>query len=121
MCELQFAFLDFETTGLISNAGRAIELGLVHTDGAGEIQGSWETLLNPGRNLGAQRIHGIQAADVLVAPTFDVIAGRLLELPDCRILVADNAWSQHSFFACRDPRRRHRADPVASHICLFPC
>lgn len=92
MRELQFAVLDFETTGLSPKAGRVIELGLVHMDGTGEIQGSWETLLNPGRDLGAQRIHGIQAADVLEAPTFDEIAGRLLELLDGRILVAHNAW-----------------------------
>jgi DNA polymerase-3 subunit epsilon len=47
-----FAVVDFETTGLIAeNNDRIIEIAVVHLNEAGVITGSWETLLNPVRDL----------------------------------------------------------------------
>lgn len=97
MRNLQFAVVDFETTGLSPARDRVVELAVVHLDGAGEVTGRWETLLNPGRDLGPQRIHGIRAADVLGAPTFEAIAGQFLELLRGRAFVAHNATFDAGF------------------------
>jgi len=91
MSDLRFAILDFETTGISPRSHRIIEIGLVHLDMGGEVTGRWETLLNPGRDLGPQRIHGIRAADVLRAPTFADVASELLDLLQGRVLAAHNA------------------------------
>ncbi|WP_440710654.1 exonuclease domain-containing protein [Herbiconiux sp. YIM B11900] len=87
-----FATIDFETTGLFPNGtDRAIEVAVVHSDPDGTITGRWDTLLNPGRDLGRQDIHRISAAEILRAPTFADIAPELIELLDGRVLVAHNA------------------------------
>lgn len=87
-----FATIDFETTGLFPNGNdRAIEVAIVHSDPDGTITGRWDTLLNPGRDLGRQDIHRISAAEILRAPTFTDIAPELIELLDGRVLVAHNA------------------------------
>lgn len=87
-----FAIIDFETTGLFpAHHDRVIEVAIVHTDRTGRVTGTWDTLVNPGRDLGKQSIHHIAAADVLRAPTFEQIAPRLVELLSGRVLVAHNA------------------------------
>lgn len=84
-----FAVIDFETTGLFPGEhDRVIEVAVVHSDPHGTITGRWETLINPGRDLGPQRLHQIRAADVMKAPFFVQIAGQLLELLRGRVLVA---------------------------------
>ncbi|WP_371825948.1 3'-5' exonuclease [Nonomuraea turcica] len=47
-------------------------------------------MVNPERDLGAQHIHGIRAADVRHAPSFKDIAGALTELLRGRAPVAHN-------------------------------
>lgn len=92
MAEQGFAIIDFETTGF--NAGgtdRVVEVAVVHADVDGRVTGAWDTLVNPGRDVGATRIHGITGGDVMRAPTFAQIAPRLVELLAGRVLVAHNA------------------------------
>lgn len=87
-----YAVVDVETTGLFpGGTDRIVEVAVVHVSPDGEPERSWSTLLNPGRDLGPQRIHGIAAADVLRAPTFDRIAGTLADLLAGRAFVAHNA------------------------------
>lgn len=87
-----FAVIDLETTGLFPGGrDRIVELAVVHVDEHGLITGQWETLLNPGRDLGPQQIHGIRAADILDAPTFPEVVPQLVELLDGRVPVAHNA------------------------------
>lgn len=86
-----FAVVDLETTGMYSGGhDRVIEVGVVHVTVEGRIEGQWDTLLNPQRSLGAQHIHGITAAEVLRAPTFEQIAGELADLLAGRAIVAHN-------------------------------
>lgn len=93
-----FAVLDFETTGLFPGGhDRVVELGIVHVDRQGVVQGRWETLVNPGRDLGKQSIHHIQARDILDAPTFAEVAPQLVELLSGRVLVAHNAHFDSAF------------------------
>ena len=87
-----FAVIDVETTGLFPEMhDRIVEIAIVHVDADGSITGSWETLLNPQRDLGPQHIHQIRAAEILSAPTFGDIAPELVRLLSGRVIVAHNA------------------------------
>ncbi|RCG32145.1 hypothetical protein DQ384_06430 [Sphaerisporangium album] len=86
-----YAVIDVETTGLRPSwHDRVVEVGIVHLDVAGRVTGEWSTLVNPERDLGPQRVHGIDAADVRHAPTFKDIAGALVRLLRGRVPVAHN-------------------------------
>ena len=111
-----FAVIDFETTGLFPGGhDRVIELAVVHVNERGDIEGRWETLVNPGRDLGRQDIHRIRAADVLPAPTFDQIAGQLVDLLRGRVVVAHNASFDTRFLLAELRRAGHTvpAEPVS--------
>jgi DNA polymerase-3 subunit epsilon len=84
-----YAVFDFETTG-VYNKDRIIEVAIAHVDPDGAVTDRWETLVNPRRDLGKQALHGIRSADVLKAPSFDAIAGEVLERFRGRIPVAHN-------------------------------
>lgn len=87
-----YAVVDLETTGLFPGGhDRIAEVAVVQVTPWGAIESSWTTLVNPQRDLGPQHIHGITAADVLAAPTFDQIAGTLATLLAGRAFVAHNA------------------------------
>jgi len=86
-----YAVIDTETTGLSPKYHHRIaEIGVVLVDERGAIEHEWSTLVNPDRDLGPQRIHGIRAADARRAPSFEDIAGHLVELMRGRTLVAHN-------------------------------
>ncbi len=51
-----------------------VEVADVQADPDGRVTGAWDTLVNPGRDVGATSIHGITAQDVLRAPTFAQVA-----------------------------------------------
>jgi len=59
-----FAVVDLETTGLYPSTDRVIEVAVVHVSADAEIVGEFCTLINPCRDVGPTRIHGIRAADV---------------------------------------------------------
>ena len=95
-----YAVVDVETTGLFpGGTDRIVEVAVVHVSPGGERERSWSTLLNPGRDLGPQHVHGIAAADVLGAPTFGDVAGTLAELLAGRVFVAHNASFDARFVA----------------------
>jgi DNA polymerase-3 subunit epsilon len=86
-----YAVVDLETTGLHPGyEHRIVEIGVVQLDESGEVLDEWSTLLNPDRDLGAQHIHGIRAADVLQAPRFADVAAHIGQLLQGRVLVAHN-------------------------------
>lgn len=87
-----FAVIDFETTGLFPGGqDRVIEVAVIHVDVNGVIEGEWDTLVNPHRDLGKQSIHRVKASDILDAPTFGQVAPQLVERLSGRVLVAHNA------------------------------
>lgn len=86
-----YAVVDLETTG--KHPGwhhRVVEIGVVLLDGHGESIDEWNTLVNPGRDLGPQYIHGITGAQVRRAPTFEAIAGELAARLSGNVLVTHN-------------------------------
>jgi DNA polymerase-3 subunit epsilon len=88
-----YAVIDTETTGILPGwHHRIAEIAVIHLDHDGNITDEWCTLVNPERDLGPQRIHGIRAAEVRKAPTFQKIAGELIERLRGRAPVAHN-WA----------------------------
>ncbi len=76
--ETGFAVLDLETTGLSPRTDRIVEVAVVRLDLSGSVVSEFCTLVNPGRDIGPTRIHGVRASDVATAPRFAEIAGLLL-------------------------------------------
>src|SRR4051794_8948925 len=93
------AVIDVETTGLSPRTDRIVELGVVLLDDRGEVEAEFETLLNPGRDVGPTDLHGIRAADVVEAPIFAEIAPYLRSLLAGRVVVAHNALFDLRFLA----------------------
>ena len=115
-----FAVIDFETTGLFpAHNDRVIELAVVHVSDRGLIEGRWETLVNPRRDLGRQDIHGIRAADVLDAPSFTEIAPQLIDLLRGRVVVAHNASFDIRFLLSELSRAGHAAPAEVVSLCTM--
>ena len=87
-----FAVLDLETTGFSPWLGdRVVEVAVVRTAPDGTVESSWTTLLNPERDVGPTRVHGLREADVADAPRFLDEAGDIAARLDGAIVVAHNA------------------------------
>ena len=91
-----YAVVDLETTGF-SNSDRIIEVGVVLLDPHLGVQGTWETLIQPLRDISNSEIHKITATDVVNAPTFDDVAQHLGDVLNGRVLVAHNAPFERRF------------------------
>ncbi|KGN29910.1 hypothetical protein N802_10195 [Knoellia sinensis KCTC 19936] len=92
--------IDVETTGLSPERGdRVVEIGVVYVSDHGEIQDHWSTVINPQRDVGPTRIHGLTATDVASAPTFPELAPYVLRAMRGRTTVAHNATFDLRFLA----------------------
>ncbi|WP_253867835.1 exonuclease domain-containing protein [Promicromonospora umidemergens] len=93
-----YAVVDVETTGLFPGGhDRIAEIAIVRVDPDGRVEDTWTTLVNPGRDLGPQQIHGISASDARHAPTFDDVAGLVADRLRGRTFVAHNAQFDRRF------------------------
>jgi DNA polymerase-3 subunit epsilon len=99
-----FAAIDVETTGLSPRTDRVVEIAVIQLDGDVMPCGEFTTLINPGRHLGAQRIHRITARDVVAAPRFGQIAPILLDLLRGRVIVAHNVQFDVRFISAEFAR-----------------
>lgn len=86
-----FAVVDLETTGLYPTKDRIVEVGVVHMSPDGAVTERLATLVNPQRDVGATRIHGLTAKDLADAPTFAEAAPTLWRALAGRVVVAHNA------------------------------
>lgn len=86
--------VDTETTGVYSS-DRVVEVALVTMSAAGEIVDVWDSLIQPGRAVSATHIHGITAAMVAGAPTFDDVAGDVAIRLEGAVVVAHNLAFDH--------------------------
>jgi DNA polymerase III subunit epsilon len=77
-----FAVFDTETTGVEPDS-KAVEIAVVHVDGANDDVSTWSVMLNPGCSIpkGASKIHGITDAKVKEKGAFaDVYDELVLQL-----------------------------------------
>lgn len=110
-----YAVVDLETTGLHPRGQRIVEVAVVHVSPDGDITGTWDTLLNAQRDLGPQHLHGITAAEILRAPTFDQMAGELAALLRGRVLVAHNLRFDAGFLAAEYLRSGYEVPCAVEH------
>lgn len=95
-----YAVVDVETTGLLHTGhDRVVEVSVVHVDTSGRITGEWDTLVNPGRDLGTRELRRIRTSDVRLAPTFGQILPELCALLEGRVVVAHNAGFATGFLS----------------------
>jgi DNA polymerase-3 subunit epsilon len=74
-----FTTIATATTGPYPPKDRIIELALIRITPSGTVLKKYETLLNPHRDLGPIHKHGILAGQVRDAPTFEEIAGEVID------------------------------------------
>jgi DNA polymerase III subunit epsilon len=86
-----YAVIDLETTGLFPGGhDRIIEIGIVALDPSRRPVGEWTTLVNPCRDVGPTRIHGITPSQVADAPLFSEVVGDVAACVGDRIIVGHN-------------------------------
>lgn len=88
----KIAVIDVETTGLDAwRHDRIVEIAVVVVSPDGSVLREYDTLVNPGRDIGPTSKHGITAGDVAKAPAFAEIAGDLLNvLSDSTVVSGHN-------------------------------
>lgn len=79
VADTPIAILDFETTGLTPGIDRVVEVSVVRKEPGQSPQMVFDTLINPGRPMGATEIHGITDEDVSDAPRFEEIASSFVD------------------------------------------
>ena len=106
-----WSVIDLETTGF-GKTDRVVEIGVVVLDPAsGEIVDEFDTLINPGRDIGATAIHGVSASMVEAAPTFEEVAGSLARVIEGNVLVAHNLPFDSRFLLSEFTRAGIDLDP----------
>ncbi|KFF60831.1 hypothetical protein JF66_01605 [Cryobacterium sp. MLB-32] len=120
MPERGFAVLEFQTTGLFPyRLDRVVEVAVVHLNAAAQITGRWHSVVNPRRELAGEGVHGLTEAEVVAAPTFDLIAPSLVELLSGRVLVGHNAEFETGFLMGEFARMGYRPRLGMDAICTM--
>lgn len=95
-----FTVIDVETTGFAAHKhDRIVELAVVSTDPAGAITDTWHTLINPDRDPGPSRIHGITAEQLAGAPRFTDVLPFIASHLAGTVVVAHNALFDLGFLS----------------------
>ncbi|MFY7965932.1 MAG: exonuclease domain-containing protein [Chitinophagaceae bacterium] len=93
-----YAIVDIETTGGYAAQNCITEIAIILHNGT-EIEGNYQTLINPERPIQkyVQGMTGITDAMVAVAPKFEEVAANIYNLLTDRIFVAHNVNFDYSF------------------------
>ena len=103
--EADYSLVDLETSGLSSASSYIIEIAIIRMNRDGHIVKKFETIVRPpDGNVGRPDIHLIQPNDIFGAPTFNQIAGNILEMLEDTIVVAHNAKFEENFLAAEFAR-----------------
>ena len=86
-----------ETSGFRPGQARVLSVAALALDGAGNVEQSVVSLVNPGVDPGHTHIHGITPEMLEDQPVFAEIASDLADLMHGRTLVAHNAAFDYSF------------------------
>ncbi len=85
----EFVVVDVETTGRDPLTSELLEIGAVRVRGT-EIGDRWSTLVNPGRPIVGNQMHGITDADVASAPSPEEAVRQFREFAGSATLVGHN-------------------------------
>src|SRR5689334_870213 len=94
-----YALVDVETTGLDPAGDRIVQIAVAQVSSHGVLQRSWSTLIDPGRDPGPVKIHGLTNDHLAGAPGYADVSAELAQLLDNRVLVAHNAAFDWRFLA----------------------
>ena len=84
-----FAVIDVETTGLNPyRHDRIVEVAIVLVSPEKKLSTEFNTLINPERDIGPTRIHGLTATDIINAPRFIDVAAVLMDVLRCTVALA---------------------------------
>ena len=98
--DADYSLIDLETSGLSAENSHIIEIAVIRLNRIGQIVRKFETIVKPpDGNIGRPDIHLIQPIDIIGAPTFNQIAGNILEILDGTIVVAHNAKFEENFLS----------------------
>ena len=89
--QLRFAIVDTECTGLDPKSDRVIEVAVVHLDPGRPPELVLDTLVDPQRSFDSTSYHGLAQWDVAEAPTFEEVAGHVVEATAQRVFAGHNA------------------------------
>ncbi|MFT4204451.1 MAG: 3'-5' exonuclease [Chitinophagaceae bacterium] len=94
----RFAIVDLETTGSPASSNGITEIAIVLHDGK-EIEGKYETLVNPGVPIPPYVAHLTHISNEMVstAPAFGEVADEIYKILDGRIFVAHNVNFDYPF------------------------
>jgi DNA polymerase III subunit epsilon len=113
IAQTDFAVIDLETTGLFPAAhDRVLEVAVLRYRPDGTLQRQWVSLVDPQRDLGATHVHGVSAADVQGAPTFEHIVGEVCRLLCGAVVVGHNARFDVTFLAAEFARAGFHLPPL---------
>ena len=93
-----YVLLDLETTGATPLKDRITEIALIKFEDGKEVA-RWQTLVNPQTKIPdfIQSLTGITNVMVENAPTFEQVAGELLDYLDGAVMCAHNVRFDHGF------------------------
>ncbi len=113
-----FAIVDIETTGSHADQNGITEIAIVLHNGK-EVEGRYETLINPGYPIPKYVSHltGITNEMVSVAPRFRDVASNIYNLLQDRIFVAHNVNFDYSFI--KHQFRQANIDWNAKKLCTL--
>jgi len=115
----KFAVLDLETTGLFARGtDRVIEIAALRLNEDGMVLNEYCSLVNPGRDIGPTRIHGIEAWEVADAPTMADILGDIATQLSDTVIVAHNATFDLGFLSAEFARSGNPLPPVP-YVCTL--
>ena len=108
--EVTFCVVDLETTGTDPRSDEICEVGAVRVRG-GEVLGTFQTLVNPGRALSPRItvITGLTDAVLAPAPRIDTVLPSLLEFIGDAVVVAHNARFDVGFISAACDRRNYES------------
>jgi polyribonucleotide nucleotidyltransferase len=92
----EIAVVDVETTGTDPKLADLVEIAVVKVRG-GEITDRWSTLVNPGRPIVGNQLHGITDADVASAPSPAEAVGKALDAIGDALVVGHNVGFDLAF------------------------
>ncbi len=114
-----FCVVDVETTGESTDVGAITEIAAVRIRG-GVCEGTWSTLVDPGRSIPARitALTGICAATVAAAPPFRDVVDELTDFVGDAVLVGHNVRYDSGFLAAEFTRAGRK--PLANRtVCTL--
>ena len=114
--------LDTETTGLSTGQGhRIIEIGCLEIVNRRLTGREYHRFLNPERDIdeGAERVHGINVADLAGQPRFADVADELLEFLRDSELVIHNAEFDVAFLEFELELMQHARPKISDHATVL--